>query len=299
MYDVIIIGGGAAGLTAAIYASRYKMNTLVIAKEIGGVIVNTHKIENWPGEKKISGLEIMNKFEEQAKELGVEIKEEEVKKIKKNENFKVFTDKAEYEGKTVILAMGTQRRKLNIKGEDKFSGKGVSYCATCDAAFFKDKVVGVIGGSDAAARAAQICLEYVKKVYIIYRKARMRAEPALVEELEKNKKVEFIYNANVTEVLGDKMVEKVKLDIGKEVELQGLFIEVGGTPAIALATDLNINTNEKGYIVVNEEQKTNIEGVYSAGDITTGSAGFQQLVTAASEGAIAAFSAYKFVKAKQ
>lgn len=294
MYDVIIIGGGAAGLTAAIYASRYKMNTLVIAKNIGGAIIDTHEIENWPGEKSISGLDLMKKFEEQAKALGVETKEEEVKKIKKG--FKVITDKAEYEGKTMTLTMGTKRRKLNIQGEDKFSGKGVSYCASCDAAFFKDKIVGVIGGNDSAARAAQICLEYAKKVYIIYRKQRMRAEPALVEELEKNKKVEFIYNANVTEVIGDKFVEKVKLDIEKEVKLDGLFIEVGGTPAIALATDLNIKTDEKGYIEVDNEMKTSCAGVYAAGDITTGSAGFQQLVTAAAEGAIAAFSAYKFIK---
>jgi len=294
MYDVIIIGGGAAGLTAAIYSARYKLKTLVIAKEMGGVIVNTHKIENWPGEKKISGLDIMNKFEEQAKELGVEIKEEEVKKIQKG--FKVFTDKAEYEGKTVILAMGTKRRKLNIRGEDKFSGKGVSYCATCDAAFFKDKIVAVVGGSDAAARAAQICTDYASKVYIIYRKAKMRAEPALVDELEKNEKVEFIYNANVTEVIGDKTLEKVKLDIGKEVELQALFIEVGGVPAIAIANDLGVKLNDKNYIEVDNEMKTNVDGVYAAGDITTGSSGFQQLVTAASEGAIAAFSAYKYIK---
>ncbi len=294
MYDLIIVGGGAAGLTAAIYASRYKMNILVIAKQIGGAIIDTHKIENWPGEKSISGLELMSKFEEQAKALGVEIKEEEVKKIQKG--FKVFTDKKEYEGKTIILAMGTQRRKLNIKGEDKFSGKGISYCATCDAAFFKNKIVAVVGGSDSAARAAQICLGYAKKVYIIYRKDKMRAEPALVEELENNKKIEFIYNANVTEIIGNKMVEKVKLDIGKEIKLDGLFIEVGGTPAIALATDLNIKTNENGYIAVDSEQKTNVPGVYAAGDITTASAGFQQLITATAEGAIAAFSAYKFVK---
>ena len=296
MYDVIIVGGGAAGLTAAIYASRYKMNTLVIAKEIGGGIVNTHKVENWPGEKSISGIELMSKFEEQVRNLGVEIKEEEVRNIKKDKNFRVHTDDNEYEGKTLILAMGTQRRKLNIKGEDKLSGKGVSYCATCDAAFFKDKTIAVIGGSDSAARAAQICLEYAKKVYIIYRQDRMRAEPALVEELEKNNKVEFIYNANVTEVIGNKFVEKVKLDIDKEVKLDGLFIEVGGTPAMVLATGLNIKTNEKGYITVDSEQKTNVPGVYAAGDITTGSGGFNQLVTAAAEGAIAAFSAYKFVK---
>lgn len=297
MYDVIIIGGGAAGLTAAIYSVRYKLKTLVIVKELGGVIVNTHKVENWPGEKSISGLDLMNKFEEQAKALGVEIKEEEVKKIKKG--FKFITDKGEYECKTVILAMGTQRRKLNIPGEDKFAGKGVSYCATCDAAFFKDKTVGVIGGNDSAARAAQICTEYASKVYVIYRKAKMRAEPALVEELEKNDKVEFIYNANVAEVVGDKMLEKVKLDIGKEVELQGLFIEVGGVPAVALVSELGVNLNDKNYIEVDNDMKTSCDGVYAAGDITTGSAGFQQLVTAASEGAIAAFSAYKYIKSKK
>ncbi len=296
MYDVIIIGGGAAGLTAAIYSVRYKLKTAVIAKEMGGVIVNTHEIENWPGEKSISGLDLMNKFEEQAKSLGVETKEEEVKKIKKG--FKVITDKAEYETKTIILAMGTKRRKLNIPGEDKLAGKGVSYCATCDAAFFKDKTVAVVGGNDSAARAVQICAEYSKKVYVIYRKEKMRAEPALVEELENNDKVEFIYNANVTEVSGDKFVEKIKLDTGKNIELQGLFIEVGGTPAAALAADIGVKLNDKNYIEVSNEMKTSCDGVYAAGDITTGSAGFQQLVTASSEGAIAAFNAYKFIKAQ-
>ena len=185
-----------------------------------------------------------------------------------------------------------------MKNADKFKNKGVHYCALCDGPLYKDKIIAIIGGSDTAAKEALLLSQYAKKVYIIYRKQRMRAEPALVEELENNKKVEFIYNANVTEVIGENMLEKVKLDIGKEVKLDGLFIEIGGTPAIALATDLNIETNEKGYIEVDNEMKTNVEGVYAAGDITTGSAGFQQLVTAASEGAFAAFSTYKFIKSK-
>lgn len=285
-------------MSAAIYAARYKLKTLVISKEIGGMIVDAHIVENYPGYTKISGMDLMKKFREHVKYFNVEIKEEEVENIEKG--FKVYTDKGTYQGKTILLGIGLKRRKLNVKGEEKFIGKGVSYCATCDAPFFKDKTVGVIGGNDAAAMAALLASEYAKKVYIIYRKEKIRAEPYWVDLINKNKKITIINNTNVKEVSGTKFLEKIKLDKPyknkDELKLDGLFIEIGSVPTKALTQDLKIKTDDKGYIIVNAKQETNVKGVYAAGDITTGSNYFRQVLAAGAEGAIAANSVYVFCK---
>ena len=171
MYDLIIIGTGPAGLTAAIYAIRYRLNILVIGQDIGGLMNQASKVDNYPGFYNISGIELMNKFKEHCDYLKIKIIQDEVKDIKKDKDFIVTINKESYEAKSLILTLGTQRRKLNIPGEDKFLGKGVSYCATCDAPMFKDKIVGVVGGNDSAATSALLLAKYAKKDYIIYRKA--------------------------------------------------------------------------------------------------------------------------------
>lgn len=296
VYDIIIVGAGAAGLAAAIYAARYKLKTLVISKEIGGVVVDAHTVENYPGFKKISGLELMDKFYEHAKDFGVEIVQDEIIDIKKNKYFKLKSNKKECNAKTLVLAMGSERRKLNVRGEKKFRKKGVSYCYTCDAPLSKDRTVAVVGGSDAAARAAQLAAEYAKKVYVIYRKDKLRAEPYLVEQLEKNKKIEFIYNTNVIEVKGDTMLSSVILDSKKELKLDILFVEIGQIPNTSLTKKLGVKVDKQGYIIVDAEQKTNVNCVYAAGDITNASNKFRQLTTAISEGSIAAESIYKLIK---
>ncbi|MBU2561922.1 MAG: FAD-dependent oxidoreductase [Nanoarchaeota archaeon] len=295
-YDIVIVGAGPAGLTAGIYAARYKMSAVVIGPDVGGTANLAHDIENWPGFKGL-GMELMEKFREHAKSFEVPIAEENVKSIeKKDSHFIVSTEKKKYTGLSVILAMGTERRKLDVPGEDELFGKGVSYCATCDCHFFKDKTVAVIGGADAAAMGAQILSQHAKKIIIIYRKSHMRAEPTRVEELENDPKVEFIYNANVTEIAGDKTVEKVKLDTGQEVQVDGVFIEIGGIPLTSVAKELGIGLSESGRIKVDTGMKTNVPGVFAAGDITTGSNEFNQIVTAAAEGSIAALSAFNFVR---
>ncbi|PIN77406.1 hypothetical protein COS79_00790 [Candidatus Woesearchaeota archaeon CG06_land_8_20_14_3_00_33_13] len=301
VYDLIIIGAGPAGLSAAIYASRYNLNTLIIGEEIGGMAAEACKIENYPGFKSVSGMELMNKFKEQIKGL-VDIKQENIIEFKKKNNFMITTKEEVYKSKAVIIASGTKRRKLNIKGEKEFLGRGVSYCATCDAAFFRDKTVGVVGGNDAAAMSALLLVEYSKKVFIIYRKERIRAEPLRISQLEKNKKVIIINNTKVIAINGNKMINSVTLDKefnnSTELALDGLFIEIGSVPSTVLTKKLGIRLDEEGYIVVDSSQKTNVEGFYAAGDITTSSNKFRQIITAASEGAIAAHSVYEFLKNK-
>ncbi len=301
IYDLIIVGAGPAGLSAAIYASRYNLNALVIGDEPGGMAAEAYKIENYPGFKSVSGMELMNKFKDQIKGV-VDIKQEKIIELKKENNFVITTKGGVYKSKAVIIASGTKRRKLNIKGEKEFLGRGVSYCATCDAAFFRDKVVGVVGGNDAAAMSALLLAEYARKVFIIYRKEKIRAEPLRVSQLEKNKKITIINNTNVIAVNGDKMMSSVTLDKefskSKELALNGLFIEIGSVPSTILTKKLGIKLDEEGYITVDSVQKTNIEGFYAAGDITTNSNKFRQIITAASEGAVSAHSVYEFLKNK-
>ncbi len=298
-YDVIIIGAGPAGLTAAIYCVRYKLKTLVLSSMVGGAITESHDVENYPGFKKVSGFDLMNKVNEQAKELGTEIKLESVKEINRlDDEFIVKAGSAEYKARSLIFCQGMKRRKLNIPGEKEFTGKGVSYCATCDAAFFKDKIVGVVGGNDSAAIAALLLSEFAKKVYIIYRKEKLRAEPFWVEKIEENEKIDIISNTNLKEIKGEQMVNKVIFDDDKEFELDGVFVEIGGDPDSNLAEGLGAETDEKGYVKVDSTQKTNVPLVYAAGDLTLNSNRFMQIVTAQAEGAVAANAVYEELKKK-
>ncbi len=288
-YDLIIIGGGPAGLTAAIYAARYKLKILLITKILGGIALTAHKICNFPTYQDVSGLKLMKQMEDHVKNLKVPIINDEVIKISKG--FKLKTKNKTYEAKKIILALGTERRKLNLLNENKFLGHGISYCATCDAMFYKNKDVAVIGGSNSALTAALLLAEYANQVYIIYRKDHFfRADPAWVEQVEKNKKIKTIFNEQVTELKGEKFLEGVKLK-NQELKVQGLFIEIGSIPDTKLSSQLNIKTDSKSYIITDKQQRTSIEGVYAAGDITNNS--LKQIITACGQGAIAAYTSYQ------
>jgi thioredoxin reductase (NADPH) len=295
MYDAIIIGGGPAGLSAAIYCARFSLKAVIISKDIGGYMMEAPQIENYPGFDSISGLDLANKMREQVEKLGIEIIEEEVVEIKKGFSVKTKTNKS-FEGKNIIFALGTERRKLNIKGEAEFAGKGVSYCATCDSAFFKNKTVAVVGGANSAVVSALLLAKFAKEVNIFYRNKPLRADPYWIEKLEKIKNINVSCCANLTEIKGTKKVESILLDNGKEIKVDGVFVEIGSVPVVSLATSLGVKLDNEGYIIVDNTQKTNVEGVYAAGDLSTGSNKLRQIITACSEGAIAADSIHKNLK---
>ena len=295
-YDLIIIGGGPAGFTAGIYAVRYNLKTLIIAATPGGLATDASEVENYPGFNRVSGYDLMQKFKDHALGLGAKLKTTQVVSVKREgQIFSVITSEGKtYSSKAIILALGTRRRKLQIPGEEEFLGKGVSYCAVCDAAFYKDKVVGVVGGSDSAAQAALLLAKYASKVYLIYRRKPLRAEPALVDKILANKKIEVVYNANVVKLAGSDKLQELILDTGQTIKADGLFVEIGGVPNTVLTKDLGVKTNDRGYIIVDPAMKTNVEGVFAAGDVTTGSNMMQQIITACAEGALSAESAYKY-----
>lgn len=296
MYDVIVIGAGPAGLTAALYLARYKLKTLVIGKTIGGKANYATIIENYPGFFSISGIDFIKKIQEQVEALGVKIVEDEVNNIEKENNFTVYTKNEKYQAKAIILALGTERKKLNLPEENKFIGKGVSYCATCDAPLFKDKIVAVIGGGNSAVIAALILTKYAKKVYIIYRGSQLKAETINVEKIKNNKKIEIIYNAEIKKILGDNFVSGIQLN-NKQIKVDGIFIEIGNAPSdffIKISKKLGIKTNNEGFIITNNAMETNVNGLFAAGDIVDKP--LRQIVTAAADGAVAAFSVYNYLK---
>jgi len=301
MYDLIILGAGPAGLSAAVYSSRYNMNFLVIGKDMG-IIPEADKVDNYIGFPSISGIELANKFTEHVEKFGTKIIRETVKDLEKKDDFFVVkTEKNTYQAKTIIYALGGHKRRLGLPEEDKFAGKGISYCATCDAAFFKEKIVIVTGGSNSAVSSALYLSEFTNKVYIVYRRDKLRAFPALVKRVEENPKIELILNSNVVQIKGKNKVEAVILENSKtgekkELAVDGIFVEFGYEPNSYLAEKIGVNIDETGRIVVKEDMSTNVKGFFAAGDVTTGSNRFNQIVTAAAEGAIAASSVYKFLK---
>lgn len=293
MYDLVIIGTGPAGLSASIYGARYKINAVTIGKLHGGTITEAHLVENYPGVGEISGMELGQKMLEQAESLGAKVIADSIQKIEKQDKiFVLYTRERKYETKRILLAMGAERNKLKTKGEEEFLGKGVAYCATCDGPFFKGKTVSVIGGGNAAVTAAIYMGDVAEKVYLIYRGPELKAEPAWIDQLNAKKNIEVIYNTNIEEISGENKVEHIKLDNGSELKLDGVFIEIGSTPAKALIAALDLKTDNKGYIEVDAEMKTSTEGVWAAGDITAGEFKLRQAVTATGEGALAVYSAY-------
>lgn len=295
IYDLIIIGAGPAGINAAVYAARYRLKTLIIGELFGGLVSEAYEICNFLSCYRIKGLELTNRMISHAKEEGVRIINQKVLAVKKTgKNFEVKADNKVYKSKTLIIATGTEKKKLGLKKESDLLGKGISYCATCDATFYKNKIVGVVGGGDTALTSALLLTEYARKVFIIYRRDKFwRAEPAWIEAVRKNKKIRSIFNVEVKELIGKENLKAIKLDDGKVMKIEGLFIEIGTLPRKGLAEQIGIKL-EKDYIIVDRNQKTNVEGVFAAGDITNNP--LKQIITAASEGAIAAHSAYEFIK---
>jgi len=269
MYDLIIIGSGVAGLGAAIYARRFEMKTLVLGDAEGGTITQTHLVENYPGFKSLSGLELAQNLLDHAKSLGTEIKTASVQSIEKTEaGFKIKTASEKFEGRTVIFATGTEHRKLGVPGEEKFANRGVSYCATCDAPFFKNKIVAVIGGSDSAVKESLVTAEHAAKVFVIYRGEKLRAEPINLRRMEERENIEVKCCVNILEIYGNEKVEGVKLDNGEDLKLDGVFIEIGGIPRSELAKNLGVAINEKGEIRIDRFARTNMPGIFAAGDVT-------------------------------
>jgi len=294
-YDLIVVGAGPAGLTAAVYAARYKLKTLVIGKLYGGMIAEAHKLCNFPSYETITGFELANKLVKQVTNLGINIVPESLQSIERKNKFLLKTNLNEYTAKKVILAIGSQKRKLNVKGEEKFLGKGISYCATCDAAFYKDKTVAVVGGGDAALTAALLLAEYAERVYIIYRRDKFRGEPAWIEQVYNTDKIQPMFNLNIVEFQGDDKLDAVKLDDNTRLDVDGVFIEIGAQPDKNFVNMLNLK-NENGYVIVNNKQETSVDGIYAAGDMTNNP--LKQAVTACAEGAVAANSAYKAITKK-
>jgi len=298
--DLAIIGAGPAGYTAAIYAARYMLKNALIADDLGGLMLTADVIENFPGFPSIRGKELMDKFKEHALSLNTMIVQELVTSIERDDDcFSLVTEAHHFTARSIIIATGSERRKLGVPGEDEFLGSGVSYCATCDAAFFKNKIACVIGGSDSAAKEALVLSRVAKKVYVIYRKGRLRSEPLLTERVYSCGNVEVIHDTNLVEIVGTGdggIVCKVVLDDGNEIATNGVFIDVGFTPRSELVKDLGVELDKEGQIIVNNDMRTNVDGIFAAGDVTTGV--LKQAITAAADGAKACWSAFQYIQDK-
>jgi thioredoxin reductase (NADPH) len=299
MHDVVILGGGAAGLTAAIYAKRAGMKTILLEKMgVGGQIILTEAVENYPGFSFISGPELMEKFEKHAEKFGVEIVYEEAKKIHSNGNtHTVITDDNEYETISVIIATGSTPKKLGVPGEEEFIGKGVSFCAVCDGPFFKDKEVAVIGGGDAAVKESIYLTQIVKKVSIVHRRDKLRAEKILQDQAFSNPKIEFIWNHVVDHIIGDGQFKSVVIkdvkdpEKKKEINVAGVFIYIGHIPNTKF---LDVAKTANGLIVTDECVKTSVDGIYAAGDCRDTC--LRQIATCVGDGALAAYFAGEHVE---
>lgn len=305
IYDIIIIGGGPAGLSCALYSSRANLKTLVIEKEsFGGQMFSTGSIENYPGSSEnTTGLSLTNRFKEQAKNFGSEFISDTVVKIDIDDKIKsVECEKSTYKTKTIVIATGAKPRKLNIPGEKEFSGKGVSYCATCDGAFFKDLDIVVIGSGNSAFEEAIELTKFGRKVYLAHRKNLSKVTPVILERARKNEKIHFLPEEEIQEIKGNNFVESLVFknsSTGEITELSkkeddptmGVFVFIGATPNSKLISQFT--KLEKGYIVTDGEMRTSIPGVFAAGDVRV--TPVRQIVTSASDGAIASISAEKYI----
>ena len=311
MKELIIVGAGPAGLSCSIYASRFKIDHWIIAKSLGGTVAEAHLIQNYPGIAEVTGQELAEKMVAHAKSYGVEIIQSEVVKIipafpdlpDHPKAFKVTTESGKtYQAKTLFLGLGTRVRHLNIPGEKEFLGKGVSYCAACDAPLFKNKTVAVIGGGNSAATAALQLAEFCPKVYLINRGETLRAEPFWQDQLKKPKNVLSILNTNVVKILGKDTVTEITLDQpfqGEDkLDVQGVFIEIGAVPAAALAKNLGAELTKNGLIKIRPDGSTTVADVWAGGDVATAQEDLEprQITHAASEGAMAALSIFKHLR---
>lgn len=301
LYDVLIVGQGAAAFAAGLYAARYQMRTVVAGDVFGGETATGGLIENYPGFVGIDGGQLMMHMREQVEKYGVAVVDERVDAIANiGHCFEAKVGEDTYQSSAVILAVGRERRKLGLPREDEWTGRGVSFCAVCDAPLYRTKVAAVVGGGDAAVKGAVLLSKYADKVYIIYRRPEfVRPESVNLQQLMDSPNIEPIFSANVIELKGVDGLSGVVLDRqhdgSNEITLDGLFIEIGADPRVELAQSLGAELNEKNEVHVDKEMRTNVHGVFAAGDITDGSGDLKQTITAAAQGAIAATSAYSHV----
>ncbi|MBM7836551.1 thioredoxin-disulfide reductase [Clostridium sardiniense] len=299
--DLIIVGGGPAGLTAAIYASRARLDMLLLEdKVMGGQVRNSYTVENYPGFKKVAGSELADIMQQQAEELGATIEEFDIiENVKLDGEEKIVeTEEFIYKPKALIIATGASPRKLPIRNEEKFAGKGVHYCAVCDGAMYQNKVIGIVGGGNTALEEAIFLTNFAEKVYLIRRYDYFRGEKAVLEEVEKNEKIEILYNEDLIAVDGEDFVEKgiIKNTITgeeKEIALEAVFGSIGHEPMVNLFKEY-INISKGQYIITDENMRTNIPGVYAIGDVREKE--YRQITTAVADGTIAALEAEKYIK---
>ena len=304
LYDCIIIGSGPAGLTAAIYAARACLSVLVLEKEFvsGGQVVNTYEVDNYPGYRGISGFDLGMKFREHAEKLDVEFVMETVERVDLEKEEKIiYTDQSEYHGRTVILAMGASHRKLEVRGEEDFSGMGVSYCATCDGAFLKKKTAAVVGGGDVAIEDAIFLARICEKVYLIHRRDELRGARSLQKKLMEMENVEILWDTVTDSINGDDKVESLSLTNKKtgetkELSVDGVFIAVGISPNTEGLEGL-VAMDEGHYILAGEDGKTSRPGIFAAGDVRKKN--LRQIVTAVADGANCVTSAERYLNGQQ
>ena len=297
IYDTIIIGGGPAGLSAAIYAARQKINFIVLTDNIGGQTIWSTEVENYLGFHLMTGEQLVEKFEEHLKDYKIEVHEQEpVKSVKKkNKIFEVKTGKGTYQSKTIIIASGKQPRHLKVPGEKEFTGKGVTYCATCDAPLYKGKNVVIVGGGNSAIEAAMILEKYAKKMYMLVREEKAKGEPVLLDKLNKMKNLEIIPKANTTAITGDKFVTGLEYEQDskkKSIKTDGVFVEIGLIPNTQFI-DI-VKKNEWGEIITDKEMATSVPGIYAAGDVNDGIE--KQIIVAAGEGCVALLEAVRYLQ---
>ena len=294
MYDVAIVGGGIAGLTAAIYTTRRELSTIVISLIPGGQMSTTPDIENWPGEDKINGAELTSKIQKQAEKFGTEIKSgmvSEIIKTKNNLGLKVGKDKIS--AKSIILAYGKSPRKLGINNEKELEGKGISYCVNCDGQFFRNKNVAIVGGGNSALEAVITMSRIGKKVYLIHRRNEFRGEKILIENVNKIENVETVLGDEILKIIGEDQLEKIITKTGKELNISGLFVEIGYVANSSIVKKI-VEIDNQNLVKVNSYQETSQKGIFAAGDITNQP--YQQLVIAAGQGATAGLSVFKYLQ---
>jgi len=302
MYDLLIVGGGIVAYASAVYAGRLHMKTLIVGENTGGTIILTDEVDNYPGIPDVSGIELFDRVKGHAMKYGIEAQDGKVEQIYKNEDhFLVKTVDKEYEAKTVLIATGSDWKKLGVPGEKKFTGNGVHYCALCDGYAYQDKVIAVVGGSDSATKEAIMLTQYAKKVYVIYRGDKLKAEPINRQRACNNEKIKVLYETNIKEILGDKVVNKVildrEIDGSNELALDGVFINIGHVPMAQLVKDLGVDLTEKGEIKIDRWGMTNVQGLFAAGDVTDNK--FKQAITGVGEGVGAVHSAYQCCKGEK
>ncbi len=302
IYDFLIIGAGCAGASGGMYGARLNLKTAMIGELPGGLITTTHLVENWPGIKQISGPDLAMSLLDHAMSYNVPLLNERVVAVEravaaapagKQSGFVVKTSSNAYKAKTVLFATGTEHKKLGVPGEKELANKGVSYCALCDAGFFKNKVVAVVGSGDSAVKEANLLAEHCAKVYLLIRGDVIKAEAPNQARLLSNSKIEVKFKTEIAEIIGTDKVEKVRLKSGEELEMQGIFVAVGHLPMSGIARDLGVELNGHGEIMINRQSQTNLPGIFAAGDVTDSK--FKQAITGSSEAVVASYFAYDYL----